>query len=193
MRLNLALPLPLGVTASREFGELHLKETVDLSLVIGSLSAQLPTGLKILEVFEVAAESPSLAALVAAARYRARLIPAAGTTLIETAQIESTVNKLLDAEEILMPRSGKKKKQISYTNIRPYIFELRLDCDRRAEAELIMLLKAGSDGGLSPFFLLQKLAEGKSDSDSGEWQWSVERESLYMISKGDLVPLTEGA
>ncbi len=191
LRLNLALPLPLGVTAEREYGELYLDEKVDPAQLLSSLSAQLPAGLDLLDVTEVAAESPSLAALVAAARYRASLKNAKGKDS-ELVQIESAVNKLMAAEEILMPRSGKKKKQISYTNVRPYIFELRIDLGLQAVPELTMLLKAGSNGGVSPFFLLQQLAACEPGDGCETWQWSVERESLYLISNGALAPLTEG-
>ncbi len=191
LRLNLALPLPLGVTADREYGELHLTEKVDPAQLISRLSAQLPAGLELLGVFEVTTESHSLAALVAAARYRAKLKNLKGKCL-EVDQIERAVNKLMAAEEIMMPRSGKKKKQISHTNIRPYIFELQLAPALQAEPELVMLLKAGSDGGVSPFFLLHQLAVYEPDGGGEKWQWSVERESLYLISNGALVPLTEG-
>ena len=191
LRLNLALPLPLGVTADREYGELYLTEQVDPTQLISSLSAQLPAGLELLGVYEVTTESSSLAALVAAARYRAKLKNAKGNGL-EVVQIERAVNKLMAAEEILMPRNVKKKKQISHTNIRPYIFELQLDPDLLVAPELVMLLKAGSDGGVSPFFLLHQLAACEPDGGGETWQWSVERESLYLISNGAYVPLTEG-
>jgi len=192
LRLNLALPLPLGVTANREYGELYLSEKIDPAQLISSLSAQLPAGLELLGVFEVSAESSSLAALVAAACYRAKLVDAKEKSLA-VVQIERAVSKLMAAEELLMPRSGKKKKQISDINIRPYIFELRLDSGLRAVPEVVMLLKAGSDGGVSPFYLLQLLDACEPDCGSEARQWSVERESLYLISNGALIPLTEGA
>ncbi len=191
LRLVLALPLPLGVTAGREFGELYLTEIVDLDYFVSSLSAQLPAGLRLVGASAVAAESPSLASLVVANRYRARLKLSEGK-LVKPALIESAAIKLMAKEEILMPRSGKKKKHISCTNVRPYIFELQLNLDQGADPVLVMLLKAGSDGGVSPFFLLHKLAECEPDSGSETWQWLVERESLYMISNGALVPLAEG-
>jgi radical SAM-linked protein len=191
LRLNLALPLPLGVTAEREYGELFLTEKVDPALLISSLSAQLPAGLKLLGALEVTEESRSLAALVAAARYRAKLIITESKDA-DPVRIEKAANQLLAAEEILMPRNVKKKKQISYTNIRPYIFELRLDPGLQAKPELTMLLKAGSDGGVSPFFILQQLAACEPDGGDELWQWSVERESLYLVSDGGLAPLTEG-
>jgi radical SAM-linked protein len=191
LRLNLALPLPLGVTAELDYGELILTEKVDPDQLISRLSAQLPAGLELLGVSEVALESPSLAALVAAARYRAKL-KITGSKDFDPLRIERAVNQLMAAEEILMPRSDKKKKQISYTNVRPYIFELRLDPCLQAGPELTMLLKAGSDGGVSPFFLLQQLASCEPGDGDEVWQWSVERESLYLISNGVLAPLTEG-
>jgi radical SAM-linked protein len=191
LRLNLALPLPLGVTAELDHGELFLTEEVDPEQLISRLSAQLPAGLKLLGALEVAEESPSLAALVAAARYRAKLKITANIDA-DPVRIERAVNQLMAAEEILMPRNVKKKKQVSYTNIRPYIFELRLEPGLQVGPELMMLLKAGSDGGVSPFFLLQQLAACEPDGSDDLWQWSVERESLYLISNGALAPLTEG-
>lgn len=192
LRLNLALPLPLGVTADREYGELFLTDKIDPVQLIGALSAQLPAGFELQGAFEVAEESPSLAAMVSVARYRAKL-KSEQKKVVEYGHIEYAVNKLMAAEEIIIQRSGKKKKQVSYTNIRPYIYELHLDPGFKAVPELIMLLKAGSDGGVSPFFVLHQLAALDADSDGESWHWSVGREALYQVSDGALILLTEGA
>jgi radical SAM-linked protein len=190
LRLNLALPLPLGVTAGREFGELYLSEQVKPALFVAVINPQLPEGLKLLGAEAAEDDTPSLAARVAAARYRAKLKPLSGFS-VDKELIRAAINDLLEADEILSPRTNKKKKEVSYTNIRPYIFELALSGGNE-ETVLLMLVKAGSDGGVSPSFLLQKIGEKGLITTGGQFYWDIEREGLYALREGAFVPLTEG-
>jgi radical SAM-linked protein len=157
LRLNLALPLPLGVTAGRELGEVHLSEQIEPAAFISALSPQLPEGLKLIDAVESTEQAPPLAARVTAARYRAIL-----KSRTEFPEIQGKIGKavadLLKDDEILSPRTDKKKRKISYTNIRPYIYELDI-AENHQEIVLSMLVKAGSEGGVSPSFLLQKIEE----------------------------------
>lgn len=191
LRFNLALPLPLGVTAEREFGEIHLSVSVGPPFFIQTLSAQLPAGLKILSAEEVAEDSPPLASLVVAASYEAVLQVDPPGSADDAERIREATGRLLQAEEILVTRKGKDRK-VGHANIRPYLYDLELAVGKGGVPVVSMLVKAGSEGGAAPALLLQKLAENSGTAPGAELHWSVKRVAVYYKSEGVLKPLTEG-
>jgi len=189
-RLNLALPLPLGVTASNEPGEVSFNENVPPARLLKLLGEQLPEGLQLIKAKELDQGAPSLAALVGAALYRAELKSAEGC---ESEKLQNALKKLLDKEEILAPRAAKKKsKIIKYTNVRPFIIEAELGSLTGGPAVLKLLLNAGSQGGISPVFLLEQIALETSCEAYRASCWNLHRECLYITSGGVLQPLSEG-
>jgi radical SAM-linked protein len=191
-RLNLALPLPLGVTASNEPGEVSFNENLSPDRFIQALSEQLPDGLQLVSARELDQGVPSLAALVSAAHYRAEL-KSDGCCENETVALEGALKKLLEKDEILAPRTAKKKnKAVKYINVRPFIIEAELKNYIGGPAVLKLLLKAGSQGGISPVFLLEQLALEMSCIDYRANCWNLHRECLYKTSNGALQPLSEG-
>lgn len=189
-RLNLALPLPLGVTASNEPGEVSFRENVLPEKFLQSLGNQLPDGLQLLDAKELDQGVPSLAAIVSAALYRAELKSAAGC---ESETLQDALKKLLEKEEILAPRAAKKKnKAVKYINVRPFIIEAELENLTGGPAELRLLLKAGSQGGISPAFLLEQLALEVNCESYRANCWNLHRECLYITNNGVLQPLSEG-
>jgi radical SAM-linked protein len=190
LRFILALPLPLGVTADREFGEIYFAEIIEPQIFCDTLSAQLPEGLKLFSAKAVADDIPSLAAQIAAARYRAVISVEEGFRA-EPAMVKSAIDQLMATDEILSPRTGKKKK-VSYTNIRPYIYELESLNEKRDFSAIEMLVKAGSDGGVSPSFLLECLEKQGLNPGDDSLSWEIHRECLYIECNGFLQPLTEG-
>jgi radical SAM-linked protein len=191
-RLNLALPLPLGVTASKEPGEVSFTGKVTPAIFLKSLGEQLPEGLQLDGAKELEQDVPSLAALVNAALYRAEL-KSADRCEGENVALEDALKNLLDKTEILAPRSAKKKsKAVKYINVRPFIIEAELENLTGGPAVLKLLLQAGSQGGISPVFLLEQLAlEIGSDAYRANC-WVLHRECLYITNGGVLQPLSEG-
>ena len=191
-RLNLALPLPLGVTASNEPGEVSFTENVPPERFLQTLGKQLPDGLQLIDAEELDPNVPSLAALVSAALYRAELKSAVGCES-EAETLQDALKKLLGKEEILAPRAAKKKNQaVKYINVRPFIIEAKLDNLTGGPAVLKLLLKAGSQGGISPVFLLEQLALEISCEAYRANCWNLHRECLYITKGGVLQPLSEG-
>ena len=189
-RLNLALPLPLGVTASNEPGEVSFNENVPPARFLKSLGEQLPEGLQLIKAKELDQGVPSLASLVGAALYRAELKSIVGS---ESETLRDALKKLLDKEEILAPRAAKKKnKAVKYTNVRPFIIEAELENLAGGPAVLKLFLKAGSQGGISPVFFLEQLALEISCEAYRANCWNLHREFLYITNGGVLQPLSEG-
>ena len=175
-RFTLALPLPLGVTAGEEFGEVFFNETIDSSFFKEKLSSQLPVGLCLKSAFLVAWDAPSVAAQVRAAIYCVKFKNIASGDSQANLIIE-LLEKLLSKEEIIMKRTNKKKKIVS-TNVRPFIRKAEISCEGKNNFALLLELEAGSQGGISPVFFLEQL---KGEAPAGMLDlidWQIHRERL---------------
>lgn len=190
MRFTIALPLPLGVTGDNEFAEVYFTNPLAPQLFHDSLSAQLTVGLNLKKAWTVEENLPSIAAQIAAARYKVKLLPEVKTKP-DPAMLRAAITELLATDQILLPKTNKKKKLI-YTNIRPFIYELTAVSETDWPFSLDMLVKAGSEGGVAPLFLLEKLEEKGLNPDDQDYYWKIHRESLYTELDGSLKPLTEG-
>ncbi len=189
-RLTLALPLPLGVTASGELGEIIFAETVGPGKFIKSLSPQLPESLELTGASVVSYELPSLAAKVCAARYRIFAINGFDRESRQ-ALLQQALDSLMAKEEIILERINKKKKR-TCINIRPFIYEAAFLSEENKPLELNMLLKAGSSGGVSPFLVVEQLGTDTGSDLFKVENWHFHREKLYGEKKGKLQALSEG-
>ncbi len=189
-RLTLALPLPLGVTASEEYGEVFFSEPVGPEIFLEKLRRQLPPALELTGAFIRKPELPPLAAEVNAALYRV-FIETYINQGIFFQELNSALKSLLNKEEILMERKNKKKK-VTYKNVRPYIFKANLKEEEKNTLELSLLLKAGSSGGVSPFLIIEQLQAGSTLKLADNGLWRVHRQKLYKGPEEALQPLSEG-
>ena len=105
-RLQLALPLPLGVEGTGEWLDLEFTEAVDPALVRTRLQPQLPPGLQLLSAAVVPTFGPSLSQELAAARWRFRLLPQAFAPTPERWQV--ALDALLAAETLVWHDTDKK-------------------------------------------------------------------------------------
>lgn len=189
-RFALALPLPLGVTASGEYGEVSLTENIDPSRFVEILRNQLPEGLRVTGAREAKPDLPALASLVCAALYRAE--PLSGSPVnADEGLLETGLARLLQRQEIILERRTKKKKVVR-VNVRPFILEAWIDKAEKDIIALEMLLKAGSSGGVSPFFILEQLEPKELFYTSPPAGWQVHRKSLYRCEEGKTKLLAEG-
>lgn len=190
LKFNLAVPLPVNVTASEEFGEIFLSGTVSPDHFITALEAQLPEGLDLTGAFLEDCNAPSLPSLIGAALYRAILVAEEGCR-IGWRQYREALERLLSREEILLKKTKKKKKD-TYVNIRPYIFEAYFsEPESLSPLTLHMLLQAGSSGGVSPFFILKELEKELPHECNYKAHWELHRERLYRKQDQFLQPLSE--
>lgn len=142
-RISFAAPLGVGTAGQAEFADLELVDEMPAAEVAGSLSANLPEGLKIVEAREVPENSPPLMAAVERAAYRAAARPAGP---VSPGELKAAVESFLSLPEILVERrnkAGEKKK----FDVRPGIFAMSGKLDDGIiiiEAEL----KTGSSGNV---------------------------------------------
>ncbi|MDY6826710.1 MAG: TIGR03936 family radical SAM-associated protein [Bacillota bacterium] len=188
-RFSLALPLPLGITADEELGEITFSEKFDAGQFAGLLAEQMPVGLEITGAVCVDENRPPLPSLVEAASYRAGMINE-GPENISSLYLEQAVNNLFSKGEIKILKRGKRNKE-KEINIRPHIMALSA-ADKADHPTVAMLLRAGSGGGVSPLIVLEKVIAGMGITEPANIRWDLHRERLYTNADGKLETLSEG-
>ena len=187
-RLSLAAPLPVGVSAARELGELFLADdSIAPEQFLKRLQEQLPAGFILNGAAAKAPGGPSLAAQVSAARYRAAW--SGLTPSPPAAELQEAVARLLSLPEIRITHRGKGGKE-AIADIRPFIYELTAGMEGGPVLE--MLLKAGSSGGVSPYLVLERLEQARSGAagEAPAFLWNLQRLALYRGEAGSLQELT---
>jgi len=178
LRFNLAVPLPVNVTASEEYGEVFFSEPVTPEWFIAVLKKQLPDGLDLTGAYTVENDASLLPSLVRAVLYRAKLIASLGFKVIP-GSYHAALESLMSREEIVALRARKKNKN-AYVNVRPYIIEAFFkDQECNNQLELNLMLQAGSQGGVSPFFVIEQLEKELDDNSLQKAYWDLNREKIF--------------
>jgi len=94
-RLSLAAPLPVGVTSEAELMDVFVLKLVSPHWFTTAASQQLPPGIEILGVYQIALSMPSLQSKVRYAEYRVEV-----ETEKEPEDIESVISSLLSLEHL---------------------------------------------------------------------------------------------
>ncbi len=193
LRFNLALPLPVNVTASEEYGEVILSDSVTPDQFMVAFGEQLPAGLDLTGAWiEDDYSAPALPSTVGAALYRATLVAEEGCR-VDPVHYRQALDNLLSKEEILAPKTKKKKKKKVFVNVKPYIYEAYFnEPEKERPLELNMLLQTGSRGGVSPFFVIEQLEKELTVECNYKAHWELHRERLYQDQDQFLQPLSEG-
>ncbi len=94
-RMSLAAPLAVGVTSEAELMDIVLAKWVSPHSFASALSQQLPVGIQVLQVFQIALTMPSLQSQVRYAEYEIQLATEKGQK-----DIESAITSLLSVEHL---------------------------------------------------------------------------------------------
>ncbi len=94
-RISLAAPLPIGVTSQAELMGIFCTKQVSPHFFTAAVSQQLPPGIEILQVYQVALTMPSLQSQVRSAEYRVEVEPEKGPK-----DIKSALTKLLSMKHL---------------------------------------------------------------------------------------------
>ena len=177
-RLQVANPLPLGITSECEIIDVMLREQLPtLDGLDKKLQSVSPEGLKIIQVVEVPVNAPTLQTLVSSAEYRISFPDmndeesGRGESAIGLDGLQEKIETILAAEEMLIQKKAKRGKT-KMVNLRPSIHSLHLDDD----GNLIAHLTTGDQGNLRPDVLLQQMGLDKLYS-------TVHRVQLHLEGK----------
>jgi radical SAM-linked protein len=142
-RMSLAAPLALGVTGEAELMDIFLARWSSPHAFTAAMARQLPPGIKIEQVFNIATTMPSLQSQVRSAEYKVGL-----ETEKEQAEIESAVNTLLDKESI--PWQHQRDTGTRRYDLRPLIEDIWLADWRQGYCNIMMRLRCDSSGSGRP-------------------------------------------
>ena len=141
-RLQLALPLPLGVEGSGEWLDLEFTEQVDPGLVRSRLQPELPAGFQLLSAIRVEVFGVSLSQELASAHWQFVLQPQAGAPPTPE-QWQQARASLLAAETLIWNDTDKKGRPRS-RDCRPFLLDLQW-AEPQSDGSLLCTLWAAID------------------------------------------------
>ena len=142
-RISLAAPLPIGVTSEAELMDILCSRWVSPHFFIAAVSQQLPPGIKILQVYQIAPSQPSLQSQVGYAEYKVDV-----ETEKEQKDIESALTSLLSVKHLPWQHQRDTGKR-SY-DLRPLIDDLRFIDWHHPYCTIGMRLRCDSSGSGRP-------------------------------------------
>lgn len=169
-KIQVASGLPLGSTSVAEVMDMVIIRPVDLSEAFEKINQALPAGLELLSIDEIPLKAPTLQNLLRQAEYRVQV-----ETVLPADEVAQRIEKLLAADELYQTRQRKKKNE--EFNLRPWLYDLRLEGYPPGQVTLFMRLAAGQQGNLRPEAVLEALGL------TGSWA-EIERTRL-IFETGD--------
>ncbi|MCL2854476.1 MAG: TIGR03936 family radical SAM-associated protein [Defluviitaleaceae bacterium] len=160
--MSIALPLSLGMTGKAEIFEIYLTQQTEPRQIMDSLNPQMPAGMAIISVQQVANTGKSAAGLVHKATYRITF-PNLG---------KLNLAQMMGEQEMLVTTKSKKGTKIK--DILPEIFHIKQDGDA-----IVATLAAGSDKNLKPQ-LLAEYIQSYIKTSFAPHQISYERTELIL-------------
>jgi len=138
-RLSLAAPLAIGVTSSGELMDIFLEHRVSPHFFMKTVAKQLPPGIDISEVVDVALGLPSLQSQVLYAEYEVRM-----QTEITREEAEASLRSLLSKDTL--PWQHARDKEIRKYDLRSLVEDLRVAEWRPPDCVLGMRLRCDPSG-----------------------------------------------
>jgi radical SAM-linked protein len=142
-RISLAAPLALGVTSEAELMDVYCTRWVSPHVFGSVVGKELPAGVKILQVNNVALPLPSLQAQVRYADYRVRV-----NTQMEASAVEEAIGNLLSLEHL--PWQHQRDTGPRNYDLRPLIDDLSLLGCQDGCCTIDMRLRCSSQGSGRP-------------------------------------------
>jgi len=142
-RISLAAPLAIGVTSDAELMDIYCTRWTSPHWFTAAIGWQLPTGVKVLQVYPIALNQPSLQSQVRYAEYSVEV-----ETDKEVKDIESGLNSLLLAEKL--PWQHQRDTGIRSYDLRALIDNLWLIDWHHPYCTMGMRLRCDSGGSGRP-------------------------------------------
>jgi radical SAM-linked protein len=162
MKLSFGPPLPLGFTSESEFVDITLEGNL-LPYMVEAVRQALAEGMHVYEARIVLGKAPSLSSMLNRVVYTLPL-----EDICEKADLSNKVMGILQANALPVERVGKSKT--TTVNVRPAIFDIRIDADL-----LVMTLGIGEGGYVRPTEVLGVL----DFRDSSLLSHSFHRKKMY--------------
>ena len=147
-RIQLAMPLPLGITSECEILDVALRKKIDFqeAELMPRLLAVAPTGLTIQAIAEVDVRAAAMQSLIVSAEYRIRFEDG-----LDASILRAKIADLLGRDRIIVEKIRKRKRSVM--DLRPLILALDLD----ESDDLIAHLSVGDRGNMRPDQLIAQM------------------------------------
>ena len=153
-KINLAYPLPLGITSTVEIVDIWLSDQLDLETIIGKLENAVPPGIKVQNVELAVTTEPAIQTTILSARYHA-IFPAN----FDSDRLAMNINSVMEQVEIIRLRRTKQY------DLRPLIQNLSLIQTPEGMVGIEMLLSASEGKTGRPDEVLLQLGIDPSLAD----------------------------
>jgi len=153
-KINLACPLPLGITSTVEIVDIWLSDQLDLETIIGKLENAVPPGIKVQNVELAVTTEPAIQTTILSARYHA-IFPAN----FDSDRLAMNINSVMEQVEIIRLRRTKQY------DLRPLIQNLSLIQTPEGMEGIEMLLSASEGKTGRPDEVLLQLGIDPSLAD----------------------------
>ena len=164
-RIQLAMPLPLGISSDCEILDVALREEIEIRAE--DLKAQIlcvaPAGLTIHHIEEVEVRESAMQSRIVSAEYRVSFVDDVKSDLLR-----QKIKDILQRKSIVVERVRKRKRSVM--DLRPLIIELDID----EKDNLIAHLSVGERGNLRPDQLIEQM--GLAD-----YHHHIHRYKLHML------------
>ena len=164
-RLQLAMPLPLGITSECEILDIALRETIVLQReeLTQCLLQVAPAGLSIHDIQDIDLRESTMQSRILSAEYRVNFLDP-----VDPALLDQRIHEILKRKTIVVERIRKRRRSVM--DLRPLIIDLRVD----RNSDLIAHLSVGDRGNLRPDQLIEQM--GLAD-----YHHAVHRFKLHML------------
>jgi radical SAM-linked protein len=170
-------PVSVGFTAENEYADINLKADMEAKEFIERLNASLPEGLKVLDAWVIDESSYALSAVINTAVYIAAVFIDKETT---EDMAEGALAQFMAKDRIVINK--KRKNKITETDIRPFVYEIKILEFGPGKLTLYMELALSNKGSVNPALVIEALK--KEDVFHHITIKSVHREGLY-VKLGD--------
>jgi len=150
-RISLAVPLSVGVTSETELMDVFVAQWISPHFFNAAVSQQLPTGIEIQQVYQIAPTIPSLQSQVRYAEYVVEVETEKGKQ-----EIESALAALLSLEKL--PWQHQRDTGTRSYDLRALIADLWLIDWRRSCCTIGMRLRCDSNGSGRPEQVISALS-----------------------------------
>lgn len=136
-KISIAAPLPIGVTSDGELMDILIRKRVSPYYFIKAVGEQLPRGIGILRVEQVALTLPSLQSQIRQSEYRVEV-----ATDKQVEEVETALRSFLSAKQL--PWQHQRDTEVRYYDLRPLVDHLWLVGWHESGCTLGMRLRADS-------------------------------------------------
>lgn len=152
-QMSFGLPLSVGVTSNCEYIDMEMERDLSANELVEKLNNNLPRGFNVQHA-EYVNTTDSLMASIGVASYEVAISSGEKANFD---QIKGCIDAIMGKDSLLVEKESKGK--IKNVDIRPYIYELKINELKDGQMFLGMTLSAGSEFNVKPELVIKALNE----------------------------------